>query len=257
MKTLITTLAVLALLATGAQAVLVHNVTTDTQLFYDDFEGVTPTGGDDDPVAVTGTWYISEPSVNTDVQVVTGSSPAANQGDNCLSVTRANGGGGTRPDAYAQFTATPASSDVIHAEWMVYIGSDAVTYDFLVDYNMANNDLIPLLTAWNANTTGGGASNEIWASVPGSANTDTGLRATLGVWEKWQIDYVVNAASCTLTVGENSVLRTVTRGGPKSLTFRGASPGCQAYIDAVVPEPASLAIVGLGGLLTLVRRRRA
>ena len=72
-------------LDTRAKAVMVTNVTTDTLLFFDDFEGlgssvshaVYPDGsGDFDPVAQFGQWDIGESSQG-DVQVTDYSAPGA------------------------------------------------------------------------------------------------------------------------------------------------------------------------------------
>ena len=141
MRRLMAMLAVLALLTAGVQAVTVTNTTTSTQIFYDNFEGVTPTGGDDDPVAVTGSWTISEPNVNTDIQVI---SSGAHEGSNCLEIDRAGSGGGTRPDAHGQFTALPTAGQTIHVEFMVYMETGKTIADA---YCMDSRDTINTFTA--------------------------------------------------------------------------------------------------------------
>ena len=263
MCTLTTLVLVLSLFATGAQAVTVTNTTTGTTIFSDGFEGVTPTGGDDDPVAAIGTWNITEPNVGTDIAAITGGSPGAFEGSNYLQIHRSGSGGGTRNDFFAAFSAAPLDGENIHVEWMNYMQTGTSLADQIIFALSRGDSAIgdAIVTFWNNDTTDAdGVPNEVWSSNAGpgwGANQDTGLRFTFDTWEKWELDYTANAATATLTVAGNSVVwgvQTSNQGIPLSMEWRAQMTGQTSWIDGV-PEPASLSLVCLGGLLMLKRRR--
>jgi len=91
-----------------------------------------------------------------------------------------------------------------------------------------------------------------------------GLTHNLGEWNTVVMSYVIGESTYDLTV--NGVTATVDaylqsgenlNGGFRSLNFRGDLSGdLLVYIDAI-PEPASLALIGLGGLLMLRRKHTA
>ena len=74
-------------------AVTIRNTTTNTDLFIDDYEGVTATNGpaDKDPVATLGMWVIREPG-DENIQVLANPvPPQAAQGKHFLELADAPG----------------------------------------------------------------------------------------------------------------------------------------------------------------------
>ena len=244
------TMAVIAsvLLSAGlAGATSVSNTTTGTTLFFDDYEGVTVTGTDDDPENGTnpGSWKVFEPEPE-EVRVLsngTTPSPGAFQGTQYLRHARPQGG---QTNARMTFPIQNTVGDVIHWESMVYVPSSQGTeQDFLTSF----------YGGWNGSGTA--ANIHLLPAASGDmkrfagAIFDTDLDFALDQWQKWQIDYAIGQPDFTLTLGPNSnkvPLRIpITAAGFGEFRL-GSEPGGAMFFDAV-PEPSTFALVALGTMI--------
>ena len=250
---------------------MVTNMTTGEMLFSDDFEqpsgGVShapmPDGsGDYDPSHPwnPGYWSVEGgASELTTVQVADYSPPGAYQGHNYLRLGRLSGEHGT-VNAWLSEPQTMVG-DLIHLETMVYIddanatpqivayGTDGVRFNILGNYGAA-------------------AGSTQLLSYP---NLIPGINYATGIWQKWEVDYVLGANNFRLTISDDTYYASVGgiglgaygpgNGSLARFFFNQDKPGSWMFMDAVtgtpVPEPASLALLLLGsGLLALVWRRR-
>jgi len=214
--------------------------------FFDDFEGVVPSGGDDDPVAGTGTWavYDGATPIPASVQVVTGGIGAF-EGSNFLKVSR--------PSEYAYARGQTAdkgvAGDVLYAEFMAYFPTGR-TGDSQITMNSGQAGA----DAWGVVVKADGS---VINSFGGAV---TGLDVTFDTWEKWEWDRTQGDTSGgTLTIAGNSAT-VAPRDAPYdddivgALYFDNRTDGDLFYLDAV-PEPATLSLACLGGLIMLGRRR--
>jgi len=263
-------------LAGTAAAGLVTNVTDGTTLLDDDFEGVAaisqgfaddPATTDYDPVAITGTWTINEETLRmiqvSDFVGTSGSStyPAAFGGDNYLRISRT----GTSNVAIGDFTAQTDIGDLIHVEWQTYVARHAHEADIGImtffegaggtgDRPVRMNLEPDGDVTYFVGGTGGGPGTE----------TDSGLNWTLGVWQTYEVDYVIGSNTFDLTIDGATVtgLGSEHSGTTALRSIRFGSREATVYlVDSIsdegvpVPEPgfAGLVLLGCGALL---RRRR-
>jgi hypothetical protein len=241
------------LAATPAQAAYVVNLTTSTDLFYADFEngtvGSAPTSGSPTP----GTWSTNSGLVydfsTTGVNAFEGVKFGGPLNDgNLTSATLASGtsAGDTIRLSFAFYFATGEGFDehtgnVGQIRFRGSGGTDSPTND---------NIFIP-----EFRHDGSIVSN-------GVALTQT---FNFDAWNTFFFTYTLGSASATVSV--NGGMETITNTAPgvgairnihnqlTTLNFRGREFPGAFYIDAI-PEPASLALIGLGGLLMLRRNRQ-
>ncbi|MCF7849147.1 MAG: PEP-CTERM sorting domain-containing protein [Kiritimatiellales bacterium] len=247
------------------QAVLVQNVTTDTAIFYDNFESLgssvshtafEDTSGDYDPVATIGSWYVKEDFYNarTAVQVTdstTSPDPGAYpyaQGDNYLRFVRYPG---TTNTVEGNFAATQSTTgDQLHFEWMMNVTADDGTQNPYTGFLTDNNTLM----TWVSFLHDGTIENSY------STTPNTGLNYTPGEWFKLEMDYVIGESVYDLTIdgvtaSDLDLYGDLPAGESLAkLRFFG-NVGDLTYVDAV-PEPNTvmLVVMGLAGLIS--RRRR-
>ena len=223
----------LTLLNTGmVGAALVRNMTTDVDLFFDDYEGVDVTGGDDDPVVQApspGTWTVLNESTPKIIQVVANpTAPQAFQGTQFLRADRP-ASHGTMPNPRLSFDLQNTIGDIIHWESMVYVPSVQET----------STHLMSLYGGWDGSGTS--ANIHLLPQANGDmlrfagVRIDTGLDFALDTWQKWQIDYQIGERDFTLTLGPNSStvpLRVpITPEGFGEFRY-GNEPGGLIYFDA-------------------------
>ena len=157
--------------------------------------------------------------------------------------------------------ATLGAGAVIHAEYMCYNMASYNAFGLNVD---ATNPY-----PWDPTT--GDACIVVYGSADGGTvyvmnsaggGQASGLTHQLDTWELWEIDWVVGATSYTLTIGGNSLTTSVMKdpGATQvgALFFGGFSGATRLLVDDVLvtPEPATLAVLSLGLIAALIRRRR-
>jgi hypothetical protein len=242
---------------TAAEAVIITNVTTNTVLFYDDFEGVSPVStvaapdlsDDFDPVAITGSYLLQESQPDfvqvTDFDNATTSGPGAIEGSNYLRLTSG------AQETQADVSATPSSGDHINIAFMAYFPAIA---DHQAVFKVRDGGL-------GDDTQRAGARSGPGGVVLDLNGDPTTLSYLAGTWQQWEFDYVIDALTYTITIDgvTSDPISNATRGGPGNIQGMGFWNGIgtgQFYMDAVpVPEP-SASVLLLTGLACLIRRNR-
>lgn len=174
--------------------------------------------------------------------------PNATDGTKYLSV-----GNNPAANGYILRSITPVNTGTLTATWNMWVvgnHTDAVggTVAFRTNPQGENRAGISFNRAVSGNADGNGV--------------DTGITLVPETWQKWVVDYNFNgagAADDTWQLSIDGVASPLISGGTVGPDNIGeiliAASFRDFFIDAV-PEPASLALVGLGGL-ALLRRRRA
>ncbi|MAE62637.1 MAG: hypothetical protein CMJ18_00060 [Phycisphaeraceae bacterium] len=138
----------------------------------------------------------------------------------------------------------------VRAEWMAWMVSN---------HTDAIGGTIALRTDGPGENRAGVSWNRVTSTHADANGTDTGIAIIPEQWQEWAVDYDLNANTFTVSIdGQTSPVINGGTAGPANIgevllaaTFR------DFIIDAVIiPEPASMALLGLGGLM-LLRRRSA
>jgi hypothetical protein len=235
--------------ALPAMAVTVANITTATQVFFDNFENGLAANS---PSA--GTWSTIGPDVGLDNSV----SPGPAEGSFYASLFR-NSDTNKQGNLQAALSAVQSNpGDLIELTFMLYIPSASdgnARAQLLLDngnFNSARAWVIPCGPV----TVGSCQAGHVGAVGPGFADTDTGLLYATDTWQEWNLFYVIGAS--TFDVQVNGVKAT---GFPSFTTgavgfadlFNGiADPSGTFFLDAVpaahtsTPEPGSMLLLGAG-----------
>lgn len=229
----------------SALAVTYSNLTTDTVLVADDYEGVSAIGvgfDDDlgtvdyDPVATVGTWVIDETddSLGEQLEMVqvsdfTGTTtggaeyPGAIQGSNYMRINRAgdyNAAYGT-PDSLQD-----TNGDMLHVEWMAWV--------------RPGTDNLGILSLYKNLEGTGNRLAALAVQDDGSINGGGSMTYTQGLWQKWEVDYEVGASTFDLSIdGVTETGLAVNTSGGAAGAFRfGSRSGGELLVDAVpaIPE---------------------
>jgi hypothetical protein len=96
---------------------------------------------------------------------------------------------------------------------------------------------------------------------------NTGLDYVPDQWQVWAFDYTIGDTSSSggfsLTIDGQTAsglqlwddADTPADGTIGSIQFRTAVDGTEFYVDSSIPEPATMALLGMGGLAMIGRRR--
>ncbi|MBN1556472.1 MAG: PEP-CTERM sorting domain-containing protein [Phycisphaerae bacterium] len=223
----------------SAQAVLITHSTAGT-LVSDGFEGVRP-GSDPD----SNIWTTVDAG-SALVEVVNDASPGPYSGSQYLYSYR----GTNAATVTANFTDVMALGGTLHFEAMVYTKYEDGTY-----YGKPRMDFADVIYI------GAGLKNNPQENIyvyNGSAFVDSGLDITYNQWQKWEIDYDIDAGSYEITLdGTSSGTLTHFAGGTTldKMTLTHLNNYSPVYWDAV-PEPMTCLLLSLGGVLCMVRKRK-
>jgi hypothetical protein len=249
------------LAGTPAQALLVKNdgnTIFDSGGFENDVAGFAPAA------ASSGTWEWAAINYGASFNVSTDASPGPNEGSQYLTVDKTSlpNSGYIR----ANF-ASAATTGSVNMQWKTYVDSTAGvsgTNYYICGPGTGTGGAKFFFTM--------GADGVLTSDING---TGSGIPDVVPV-DKWitaEFDYVLGADSFDLTL--DGTTTNVSLDGPKvheagnfdgkisnfaGLLIRdgGGSSTFKSHIDSiggVIPEPASLSLLGLGGLMLLRRRR--
>jgi hypothetical protein len=219
--------------ASVATAVTVTDVTTATTVFKDDFES-----GNFAPSV--GTW-----TVGPNVTVTTAPSPGPYQGSFYAQIFRDSNTASQGNLAANLSTSQNTPGDLIRLDMMVYLPAST-------DVNVRGQFM---LTAGDFNTARAwvrpdGAGNVI-AVTAGTTLVDTGLDYLTGVWQRWQLDYVIGSSTFDFSInGVQAKGFSSVSSGPVSVAniFNGSTSPGSFYVDAV-PEPSTWGLLLSAGII--------
>jgi len=243
-RTMLVVLSMVAIAVSSASAVTITS--GSTVIGFDDFESNTtsstvaaPDGtGDYDPdAATTGSWSTSETAADK-VQVTSYGTPGAFEGSKYLRITAMSN------HAYLGFSANQTTG-TLHFETMVNTGQTGTDYSTAVGFQNSSSAWGPMVQFMS-----GGK-----ITYYNGAFTDSGLTYTANVWKKLEIDWTIGSSTFDLTYDGTTVTGLASRGTAASMDRIRLSGNGLSHFDAV-PEPATMSLLGIGGLLALVRRRR-
>lgn len=239
------------LLVSTGLAVTMKNLTTDTVVFQDNFEGASPVSAGPapdfsaqyNPVAQVGTWNVSDPSWPC-VQVTNSTTspdpgPAPTGGSQYLRVYRSSANNDHDLNAFP--TATQGTNgDHIRLSMMVWIPSGAANVNARMQVALVgSSNNFDTACAW-VRPDGNG---HVIAVGPYYGLTDTGLTYTPGTWQKWDLDYVVGDSTFSVTVNgvTASNLSSIYDGGVVSAKFgNGSDTTGSFYLDGVLGDKVTL-----------------
>jgi hypothetical protein len=225
-----------------AKAVVITNVTTGTTLFRDDFES-----GSFSP-------SVGTENVGPDVTVTNSTTPPAPgpaQGSFYAQLFRDSDTNG-QGNLFAHPSAVQATAgDLIRLSTMVFLPNDGGNARgvFILDDGNFNSARALVISD--------GAGHVIAETGPNFSLVDTGVPYTPGVWQQWDLDYVIGSSTFGVSVDGVSASGFASHSvGQVSLgeLFNGNHTAGTFWLDAV-PEPSAALAVCLVGLLIPARRR--
>ena len=261
-------LAALCAWSVSAQAVTIHNVTTNTTLFSDDFElQATATSGNEFPTTdningVKGAWDINKGGTNNYLRVTDEATPGPYQGNNYLKIGRP-GSKSSVAQAIAQgFAGSVSAGDQLAISFAYNISADDGGAIELQLYNTGTDDRAMWISS--GGTIDFYGPSDGYDAVIASSVATTG---TNGVWHTFELLWTVGQANVDLNIdgqGWETVAGAVEGDAltwvPDRMGISTTRPGGISYdaISGAVPEPTALALAGvalIGGLATRGNRR--
>jgi len=236
---------VLAMAAGTTQATVIFNV-SDSQTMFDSggFEsgtdGTVPVAGD----PTTGTYITVIPGTTTEYRnAVSGVTP--NEGNLSLFLDR-NPDGPILDMALGAGTSDPG--DVVEIRTAFFLDSGIPSMRLFT----GGFSIITQLDFF---------SNGVIKAFNGTSSPAFATTLNIGQWNDLVIQYTNGDASNLSLSVNGSAFETLggainTPGSLENLRVFASSNGTSFYLDSIVPEPASLGLLGVGGLLMLARGNR-
>jgi len=241
-----------------ARAVSILNVSTDTTLFFDNFEGgtvgATPSGG------APGSWTVD--NFGDTNQVSDTDPPGANQGTQYLHLFQ----GGTTAANHADFADQSTASDNIRVEFSFQM-RDAGGNGF---GNVSLADTASDTGYWSDGSGGvfledvvtlqfNERDTNVEVLVPQvNAAWERTLITTVSIdeWHTGVIDYDLGASTFTAIIDGTSFpgLEAAVASDVIHARFSTANSSSAVYFDAI-PEPSSLVLLGAACIMLFARRR--
>ena len=246
---------IVAAVCVPAQAVILTNGATT--LIDDGFESYGVGAAPGNP------WFSAIGASNADDGGIVGEAgnpadgPGPVEGDQYLRLLNGTAPNGTVTSESRFFDAQ--NSGTLHLSFMANTGPGGTQWGFLLLGNGTDNlqlDFIGTPVTWFVE---GNAGVVAWQGSEGGGNlltTDWGV----DVWKRVDVEYEIGATEATLAVdGGTPVPFLPVNGGTitgiNQLHFANSSPPGQEFNIDRVPEPATMALLSLGGLALLRRRK--
>lgn len=230
-----------------AHAVDIVNLTQNAVLFDDDFEagtvGVVP--GTNDPTV--GTWSITVFDGQVLVEDAGSAGFPAYQGQQFSSFSRTN----LNPDVYAELDGPNSNGDVMQVTMAVRTVAGQDQAGFGLQFYEGGTRRMQFGLGVNHSVIGSAAGYH----DGGSWNTLTAGH-NIGEWNVLVMQYEAGASEASVSINGSSfeTFDMIGAGVIDRVLFTSLGKPSDYFIDSV-PEPASLALLGVGGLMILKRRR--
>lgn len=271
-------LAALCAWSVSAHAVTIHNVTSNTTLFSDNFENQTVGSAPDtslmNPGAPGSSWSSSAGGNGSSRNVVDTAigttfppdAPGPYEGSNYLLIDIPRNRSGYGASATASFTA-PSAGDTLEISFAYAWGTGGTENSDGYSGNDAGGPQLQLFDSSDTRAIWMDSGDENFHFYSSDGNTEIGTipnaKGALGTWHTFKLTYTQGTSDMTVTVdGNETVLAGAVADGtllPDHLVLNTTRAGVIAF-DAIptVPEPTALALAGvalIGGLATRGNRR--
>ncbi len=245
-------LVVVALAGSSAQAILVSSSVSGT-LLNDHFEdGTVGTQPDDPP---WNSWKDGTSNAADIVAVTDAGAPGANSGSKYLELFRSDNPNG-RASVHGEFNDQSFLGGTLSFQFALYMSA------LTEETEPSNNIIAPDIGSMSLGFEGDG--DVTYWDHNDVKQTFSTLTTTVDQWMNISGSWTIGTTNFSLTVDgvtEAATCFAYPYPGTQGATpishwhVRAATSGSRSYVDGWVPEPATLAVLALGGIAALLRRR--